>query len=274
MAAKKKNNEAEMTLMDHLNELRGLLFKSVVAIVITSTVCFIYSKFIFDNVILAPKSSSFVTYQWLCHLSQLLNSKVLCFGTFDYTIINLHMSGQFMSDMYVSFFAGLIIAFPYILFQIWKFIKPALHEKEKKYSRGAVGTMSFLFLLGILFGYFLIVPLTINFFGKYMVSNSHSVADQWQLDSYISTITSITFGMGVVFELPVFIFFLSKIGILTPAFMRRTRKYAFLIILIIAAIIAPPDVVSLLMVTIPLYGLYEIGIFFSARAAKNKEADE
>ena len=272
MTRKKNDNEAEMTLMDHLNELRGLLFRAAVAIVLTSTICYIYSKYIFEYVILAPKSSNFITYQWLCKLSLFIHSKVLCFGTFDYNIINLHMAGQFMSDMYVSFFAGVIISFPYILLQIWKFIKPALKENEKKYSRGAVGTMSFLFLLGILFGYYLIVPLTINFFGKYLVSSS--VADQWQLDSYISTITSITLGMGVVFELPVFIFFLSKIGILSPAFMRRTRKYAFLIILIIAAIIAPPDVVSLMMVTVPLYGLYEIGIFFSARAAKNKNPQE
>src|SRR5674476_204317 len=205
MARKKKDTEAEMTLMDHLNELRGLLFKAAGAIVITSTFCFVYSRFIFDNIILAPKSSTFITYRLLCKLSLLIHSDVLCFGTFDYTIINLHMSGQFMSDMYVSFFAGIIIAFPYILYQIWKFIKPALHDKEKKYSRGAVGTMSFLFLLGILFGYYLIVPMTINFFGKYMVSQSLSVADQWQLDSYISTITSITLGMGVVFELPVLI---------------------------------------------------------------------
>jgi len=272
MARKKKNPDAEMTLMDHLNELRGLLFRAAVAIVLTSTACYFYSKFIFDNIIFAPKSSNFITYQWLCKLSAILHSDVLCFGTFDYKIINLHMSGQFMSDMYVSFFGGLIVAFPYILFQLWKFIKPALHEKERKYSRGAVGTMSFLFLAGVLFGYFLIVPLTINFFGKYLVSNT--VADQWQLDTYISTITNITFGMGVVFEIPIFIFFLSRIGILTPAFMRRTRKYAFFIILIIAAIIAPPDVVSLMMVTIPLYGLYEVGIFFSARAAKKDALKE
>jgi sec-independent protein translocase protein TatC len=272
MAAKKKNSEAEMTLMDHLNELRGLLFRAAFAIVAAAIVCFIYSKYIFDWVILAPKNSNFITYQWFCKLSELVHTKALCFGTFDYPIQNLQMSGQFMSDMYVSFFSGIIIAFPYVLHQIWKFIKPALHEKEKKYSRGAVGTMSFLFMLGILFGYFIIVPLSLNWLGTYQVSGT--VHNQWQLDSYISTITSITFGMGIVFEIPVFIFFLSKIGILSPAFMRRTRKYAFLIIVIVAAIITPPDVVSQLMVTFPLYGLYELGIFFSARAAKNKEAEE
>jgi len=272
MAAKKKNNDNEMTLMDHLNELRGLLFKAALAIAAAGTLCYCFSKYIFDYVILAPKNSNFITYQWLCDLGQFFHIDTLCFGKFDYPIINLHMAGQFMSDVTVSFFSGVVLAFPYVLHLIWKFIKPALHEKEKKYSKGAVSAMSFLFLLGILFGYFLIVPLTINWFGKYKVSGT--VLDQWQLDSYISTITTVTLGMGIVFEIPILIFFLSKIGILTPPFMRRTRKYAFLIILIIAAIIAPPDVISLLMVTIPLYALYEVGIFFAARSAKKDALKE
>ena len=272
MAANEKDKEADMSLMDHLNELRSRLFRAALSIAAATTVCFIYSRYIFDYIILAPKSSNFISYQWFCELGKLVHSKALCFGTFDYTLINIQLSGQFMTDMYVSFFAGIIISFPYILLQIWGFIKPALKEKEKQYSSGAVGMMSFLFILGILFGYFFIVPLSINWLGKYMVSGS--VPNQWQLDSYISTITNITFGMGIVFEIPVFIFFLSKIGILSPAFMRRTRKYAFLIILIVAAIIAPPDVVSLLMVTIPLYALYEVGIFFAARSAKNDDKTE
>ena len=272
MAFKKKDTEADMSLMDHLNELRVRLFRAAFAVAGATTVCFIYSRYIFDYVILAPKNSNFITYQWFCKLSQLLHSKALCFGTFDYTIINLQMSGQFMTDMLVSFFAGIILSFPYVLLQIWGFIRPALKEKEKQYSRGAVGMMSFLFVLGILFGYYIIVPLSINFLGTYQVSGT--VANQFQLDSYISTITTITLGMGVVFELPVFIFFLSKVGILSPAFMRRTRKYAFLIIVILAAVITPPDVISQLMVTIPLYGLYEVGIFFSARAAKNNDTTE
>ncbi|MDP4291483.1 MAG: twin-arginine translocase subunit TatC [Bacteroidota bacterium] len=269
MADKEKNEEAEMTLMDHLNELRGVLFKAAFAIAGATVVCFIYSRYIFDYVIFAPKSSNFISYRVLCKLSMLFHTKALCFGNFNYSIQNLQMSGQFMTDMSVSFYAGLIITFPYVLYQVWKFIRPALHEKEKKYSRGAVAIMSFLFLTGLLFGYFLIVPLSLNFLGNYKVSGT--VVNQWQLNSYISTVTTISLGMGAVFEIPVLIFFLSKIGILSPAFMRRTRKYAFLIILILASIIAPPDVLSLFMVTVPLYLLYEVGIFFSARAAKKEE---
>lgn len=177
-----------------------------------------------------------------------------------------------MTDMSVSFFAGIIFAFPYILYQLWSFIKPALHENERRHSRGVISTMSFLFFLGILFGYFIIVPLSVHFLGTYQVSGT--VANQFQLDSYISVITTITFGMGVVFELPILIFFLTKIGIITPAFLRRTRKYALLVIVIVAAIITPPDVFSQLMVSAPLYILYEVGIFVSARAYRKKLKEE
>lgn len=261
-----------MTLMDHLNELRVRLFRAAFSILITSIVCFVYSRRIFDYVILAPKKSTFITYGWLCKLGRLFRTEGLCFGTFDYPIVNLKMSGQFMTDMSVSFFAGIIFAFPYILYQLWSFIKPALHENERRHSRGVISTMSFLFFLGILFGYFIIVPLSVHFLGTYQVSGT--VANQFQLDSYISVITTITFGMGVVFELPILIFFLTKIGIITPAFLRRTRKYALLVIVIVAAIITPPDVFSQLMVSAPLYILYEVGIFVSARAYRKKLKEE
>ncbi len=272
MAKKEKGAEGEMTLMDHLNELRVRLFRSAFSILITSVVSFVYSKVIFDGIILAPKRSTFITYGWLCEFGRLFRSEKLCFGVFDYPIINLKMSGQFMTDMYVSFFAGLIIAFPYVLYQLWQFIKPALHENERKNSRGAITIMSFLFFLGILFGYFIIVPLSVHFLGTYQVSGT--VANQFQLDSYISVITTISFGMGIVFELPVFMYFLTKIGIVTPKFLRSTRKYALLFIVVIAAIITPPDVVSQLMVSAPLYLLYEVGILVSAGAYRKKMKEE
>ena len=272
MAKRKRGEEGEMTLMDHLNELRSKLFRAAFSILITSTVCFVYSRKIFDYVILAPKKSTFVTYGWLCELGKLFRTNGLCFGTFDYPIVNLKMSGQFMTDMTVSFFAGIIFAFPYILYQLWSFIKPALHENERRHSKGVISTMSFLFFLGILFGYYIIVPLSVHFLGTYQVSGT--VANQFQLDSYISVITTITFGMGVVFELPILIFFLTKIGILTPSFLRSSRKYALLVIVILAAIITPPDVFSQLMVSAPLYILYEVGIVVSARAYRKKQEKE
>lgn len=272
MATRKKGEEGEMTLMGHLNELRVRLFRAAFAIFITATVCFIYSRYIFDYIILAPKKSTFITYQYFCKLGRLFNSDSLCFGTFDFTIVNLQMSGQFMTDMYVSFFAGIIIAFPYILFQLWQFIKPALHENERKNSRGAISVMSFLFFLGILFGYYVIVPMSVNFLGTYQVSGT--VANQFQLDSYISVITTLSLGMGAVFELPILMYFLTKIGIITPSFLRKTRGYALLVIVIVAAIITPPDVVSQLMVSAPLYILFEVGILVSARAYRKKQKEE
>jgi len=272
MAKRKRGEEGEMTLMDHLNELRSRLFRAAFSILITSTVCFVYSRKIFDYVILSPKKSTFVTYGWLCELGKLFRTNGLCFGTFDYPIVNLKMSGQFMTDMSVSFFAGIIFAFPYILYQLWSFIKPALHENERRHSKGVISTMSFLFFLGILFGYYIIVPLSVHFLGTYQVSGT--VANQFQLDSYISVITTITFGMGVVFELPILIFFLTKIGILTPSFLRSSRKYALLVIVILAAIITPPDVFSQLMVSAPLYILYEVGIVVSSRAYRKKQEAE
>lgn len=272
MAKKKRGEEGEMTLMGHLNELRSRLFRAAFSILITSIVCFVYSRKIFDYVILSPKKSTFVTYDWLCKLGRLFRSDGLCFGTFDYPIVNLKMSGQFMTDMSVSFFAGIIIAFPYILYQLWSFIKPALRENERKHSKGAISIMSFLFFLGILFGYFIIVPLSVHFLGTYQVSGG--VANQFQLDSYISVITTIAFGMGVVFELPILMFFLTKIGIVKPSFLRSTRKYALLVIVIVAAIITPPDVFSQLMVSAPLYILYEVGILVSARAYRKKLKEE
>jgi sec-independent protein translocase protein TatC len=181
------------------------------------------------------------------------------------SIINLNLSGQFMTDMTVSMFAGLILAAPIIIFQLWQFVMPALYVKERRYARQAVFVMSFLFFIGVLFSYYFMVPWTLNFLGTYQVSST--VANQISLSSYISTVTTTILGVGVVFELPVVVYVLSKIGIVTPAFLKKNRKYAFVLILILAAIITPPDVFSQIMVTVPLYGLYEISILVSKRVS-------
>ena len=182
---------------------------------------------------------------------------------------NINLSGQFTTHMYISMFAGLIIAAPYVIWEIWRFIKPALYDNERRHSRGAVIVMSLLFLLGVLFSYYLIVPLTLNFFGTYQVSDS--VNNQIALSSYISTVVSVTFSLGVVFELPVFIYFLAKVGIITESFLKKNRKYMLVILLIISAIITPPDILSQILVCIPLYGLYELSIIVARRAGKPTE---
>ena len=178
------------------------------------------------------------------------------------------MSGQFMMHVYISFVTGVILAFPFILNEIWMFVRPALRQNESKASRRGVIISSSLFFVGVLFSYFVIVPLTVNFFGTYQVSES--VLNQISLNSYISTVVSTTFAVGVVFELPLVIYFLTKIGIVTPEFLKANRKYTLVILLIISAIITPPDVFSQILVCIPLMGLYELSIFVSSRIVKRE----
>jgi len=265
---KKKSPEKEMSFWEHLEELRWHIVKSVIAIVIFAIIAFLNRKIIFDVVILAPKDSNFITNRILCQIADYLSISGLCIGNMSLKIINISMSGQFMTHMYISMIVGLVAAFPYVIYQIWSFINPALHMKEKKYSGGAVIASSLLFILGVLFSYFIIVPLTVNFFGTYQVSDA--VENSISLDSYISTVVSVTFAVGLVFELPIFVYFLTKIGIITPSFMKKNRKYMLVILLIIAAIITPPDVFSQILVVIPLYGLYELSISLSKRVYKRR----
>jgi len=272
---KSKNAEEEpgkeMTFWDHLTELRKRLVRMVLAWIVMTVVAFANSKFIFDEILLAPKDTSFITYKWLCQLGNFLHVDSLCLPPMSLTIINLNLSGQFMTDMTVSMFAGLIIASPIIIFQLWQFIMPALYDTERKYARRAVFVMSFLFILGVLFSYYIMVPWTLNFLGTYQVSSM--VANQISLSSYISTVTSTILSVGLVFEMPVVVYVLSKLGIITPEFLKKNRKYSFIIILIIAAVITPPDVFSQIIVTVPLYSLYEISILVSKRVspARNPE---
>lgn len=268
---KQKSSEREMSFWEHLEELRWHLVRSIVAIVVLAIVAFFCRHIIFDYIILAPKDSDFITNRLLCRLADFLSVKALCIDSLSLKIINIKMSGQFLTHMYVSIVAGFIVAFPYIIFEIWSFIKPALHIREKKYTSGAVIISSLLFIAGILFSYFLIVPLTVNFLGTYQVSEY--VQNLVSLSSYISTVVSVTFGVGVVFELPIFVYFFTKVGIVTPSFLRKNRKYMLVIILILSAIITPPDVFSQILVCIPLFGLYELSIYISEKIYKKRELE-
>ncbi len=266
----------EMTFWEHLEELRWHLVRSVAAVFVLAIVAFIAKDFIFTNIILAPKSSEFITNRLLCQLGRFASSywsaispDALCVSNFSLTLINIKMAGQFLIHMYVSLFAGIIVAIPYIIFEIWRFVKPALHKYEQDHAGGAVFWSSFLFLIGVLFSYFLIVPLAIMFLGTYNVSAS--VENQIALTSYISTVVSLTFAVGLVFELPIFVFFLTKVGVLTPQFMRKNRKYMLVVVLIISAIITPADVFSQVLVALPLFGLYEISILISDKVYKKRQ---
>lgn len=268
----KSSATKEMSFWDHLEELRKRLIRSVFAWVALSILAFTQRDIIFDKIILAPKDGSFITFRWLCQLGDWLNVDSLCMKSMSIHLINYNLSGQFMTHMTISMVVGLILAVPYLFYQIWAFIKPALYEKERRYASKAVFVMSGLFMIGISFAYYFIVPWTLNFLGTYQVSTS--VANQISLDSYISTVVSTVFSVGLVFELPVVVFVLAKIGILTPSFLKKNRKYAFVIVLIIAAIITPPDVFSQMIVTLPLWILYEASILVASSVAPKEEEEE
>ena len=263
--------EKEMSFWEHLEELRWHIVRSAGAVFILAIVAFLNRNIIFDMIILAPKDSEFITNQLLCRLADILHIEAICMGDLSLKIVNINMSGQFMTHMYISFVAGIIVAFPYIIYEIWSFIRPALLSKEKKYSGGAVVVSSLLFMTGVLFSYYLIVPLTINFLGTYQVSDF--VQNTVNLGSYISTVVNVTLAVGIVFELPIFVYFLTKVGIVTPMFMKKNRKYMFVMLLVVSAIITPPDVFSQILVCIPLFGLYELSIRISSRVYKKREIE-
>lgn len=260
-----------MTFLEHLEVLRGHLLRSIASIGVFAVVAFLLKKIIF-NVLLAPKEVDFITNRILCQFGHWVHTDKLCINDLPFQLINIEMAGQFRLHITIALYGGMILAAPYILWELYRFIMPALKNKERKYSRGMVFYTTMLFMLGILFGYFMIVPLTINFLGSYSVSSA--VLNQINLKSYIGIITSLIFATGLIFELPILVYFLSKVGIITPSFMRKYRKHALIIILLVAGIITPPDIFSQIMVTIPMYALFEVSIFVSARIEKERNARE
>ncbi len=265
----KRSKEQEMPFLQHLEELRWHLVRSAIAIVFLAILAFINTDFIFNQVIFAPKNPGFPTYVAFCDLSKWLGiTEVFCFEKMPFEILNTKMAGQFSTHIMVSFIAGFIIAFPYVLWEIWRFIKPGLRDEEKKFSRGVIFFASVLFGLGVLFGYYLIVPLSIQFLGTYNISSE--ITNLIDLSSFISTVTSVTLACGLIFELPIVVYFLSRAGILTPETMRSYRKHALVVILILSAIITPPDLTSQILVAFPVMLLYEISIFISKAVNRNK----
>jgi sec-independent protein translocase protein TatC len=263
---KKKSND--MTFLEHIETLRKHIIRAVLAVMIVALVAFAFKDVIFNDILFAPRTPKFITNRLLCELGESFDSKALCINQNTFNIINIKMAGQFMTHITISLIMGLVIAFPFVFNEFWRFIKPALNKKEVKHSRGAVLSASFLFSSGALFGYFIIVPLSIDFLGGYNVSKD--VQNQINLDSYIQTFTSVVLASGVVFELPILIFFLSKIGLITPKFLKKYRKHAIVIILILSAIITPPDIFSQILVALPLFLLYELGIGISRRIEKKR----
>jgi sec-independent protein translocase protein TatC len=262
--------EAEMSFLDHLEELRWHLIRALSVVLVIAVILFVDKKFLFDGILLAPKHEGFWTYRMMCKLGDLLHLSGFCIKDFVFTITNIDLSAQFMIHLKTAFTLGLVLGFPYVLWEFWRFISPALYDQEKHAASGVVLAGSLLFYTGVLFGYYFIVPFTVIFLGTYQVSAE--VANQINLSSYIGTVTGLCFACGLVFEFPLVIYFLAKIGLATHGLLAQYRKVAVVVILILAAMITPsPDMFSQTLVAIPLYGLYEIGIVISKRVSRQKE---
>ena len=274
MAETKRKDHNEMSFLDHLEELRWHLIRSTMAIVILGFVAFLMREFIFDTIIFGPKNPDFPTYGVFCKLSKMLGfSEAFCNNEPLFRIQSRVMAGQFSAHIWTSIWAGFIVGFPYVLYEMWKFISPGLYEKERKHSRGFILVASMLFFMGVLFGYYVVAPLSINFLGSYQVSEE--VFNDIDLASYISTVRAAVIACGLIFELPIIIYFLTKIGLVTPEVLKKYRKVALVIVLIISAIITPPDVASQIIVAVPVLILYQISIYISKvvlkREAKRNE---
>ncbi|MBA6315053.1 twin-arginine translocase subunit TatC [Cellulophaga baltica] len=269
-----KKDTVDMSFLDHLEELRWHLIRSTLAVLIVGSVAFAFSRYIFDWVIFAPSKMNFATYEFFCNIAKFFNfTSDFCAEELPFTIQSRTMAGQFSADIWTAIWAGIIIAFPYILFEMWKFISPGLYEKERKNSRGFIFIASFLFFLGVLFGYYIVAPLSINFLGTYSVSDV--VKNEFDLSSYISTLRSSVIACGIIFELPIIIYFLTKIGFVTPEILKKYRKIALVVVLILSAVITPPDVASQIVVSIPIIILYQVSIYISGyviRKELKKEA--
>ncbi|MBU3662219.1 MAG: twin-arginine translocase subunit TatC [Bacteroidetes bacterium] len=265
-----KPEEKEMGFFDHIDELRKHLVRSAIAILVCAVVVFFNKSLLFDTILFGPIHPDFWTYQRMCEFSYwLLNSDEYCVKEIGFVLSNIDITGQFTQHIFISFIAGVIVAFPFILWQFWAFVKPALSLKEIKYARGFVFFSSGLFFIGILFGYFFLTPLSVNFLGSYRVSEL--VSNEINLESYVSFISTLTFATGLIFEMPVLAYFLAKIGILSSALMRKSRRYAIVVILILAGLLTPsPDIASMVMMALPLYALFEISILVVGKVEERR----
>jgi sec-independent protein translocase protein TatC len=258
--------DAQMSFLEHLEALRWHIVRSLVAVVIGAIIAFVNGRFIFDTILLGPTRNHFWSFRKLCELGEYLGRpETLCLGDMDFVVKTVNIQEQFYQHFMIAAIGGLTFAMPYILFEIYRFIKPALKSTEKKYSGLIIGFASLLFFTGILFGYFILTPISVNFLGTYTLSDS--IVREFTVASVVSFISLLTLGAGVIFELPIVIYFLAKIGILTAENMKSYRRVAIVVILILSAVITPPDVTSQIILSFPILLLYEIGIIIARRVA-------
>ncbi|MFY7651058.1 MAG: twin-arginine translocase subunit TatC [Chitinophagaceae bacterium] len=273
---RKRISGAEMSFVDHLEELRGHVVRSILAILIVAIAIFIYRDWLFDNFITAPVNPDFFTYKALCNISHSLHiGDALCMPPIKINMQSTTFGGQFMSSITMAFVGGLIISFPYVFWEFWRFVKPALSENELKGTRFVIFWVSFFFFLGAAFGFYLLGPFTFNFLASFQLGTKGMVVTIPTFTDYLDNLTNIILGCGLAFELPVMAYALTKIGLITPQFLKNSRKYAVVVLLVVAAVITPsPDWMSQLLVFIPLWMLYELSVWVSGRVAKKEEEKE
>ena len=267
------SEEKEMAFLDHLEELRWHVVRAVAVVFICMIAAFIFVPWIFENIVFAPAKLDFPAFRYMCELGKLTGLQELCVTELPFKIQSRNMTGQFMMSLTAAFVIGLIVAFPYVVWELWSFVRPGLQIKERKFSKGAVFAVSFLFLLGVGFGYYILSPMTIWFLATYSISPL--ISNEFDITSYVSTLASLILGCGLLFQCPMVIYFLSKVGIVTPQLMRKYRKHSIVVILVLGAIITPSgDPFSLTVISLPLYMLFEISIYISSVVVKRKQKAE
>jgi sec-independent protein translocase protein TatC len=269
------DDESEMSFIDHLEILRWHIVRSVLAILSSAILFFIYIDEIFDQVIMGPTRNDFISYRFFCKVSHALGmGDSLCMPPMTLNLQVTSISGTFMSSITIAIVGGLLVALPFVFWEIWKFIRPALKPTELKYTRGIIFWVTMFFFMGACFGYFMLAPFTFNFLSNYTIGAIGVIEYRPTLSDYLDTLIDITLGAGIAFELPMATWLLSKLGIITPNFLRTYRKYAYVVLLVLAAIITPsPDWGSQLIVVVPLVLLYEISILISARIQKRRDEE-
>lgn len=261
--------QTEMSFLDHLEELRWHIIRAVIAIMVFAIAAFVGKAIVFGQIILGPSRTDFWTYEMLCAFGELINSQALCITELPFIIQSRQMTGQFTMHITSSFAVGLICAFPYAFWEVWRFIAPGLYVNERRVARGAVFYVSLLFTIGILFGYFVLTPLSINFLANYQIDPS--ILNEFDIVSYVSTVTTLVLACGLLFQLPMVVYFLTKSGLITPDILKNYRRHGIVTIFVLGAMLTPPDPFSQILIAFPLIGLYQFSIWVSKRTFKKND---
>ena len=262
----------EMSFLDHLEELRWHLIRSLTAIFVFAIAAFVSKGVIFGEIILGPSKPSFWTYRMLCNLSEILSSDALCISELPFIIQSRQMTGQFSMHITSSFVIGLICAFPYAFWEIWRFVKPGLYDKERKAATGATFYVSLLFFTGVFFGYFVVTPISINFLSNYQIDPS--ILNEFDIISYVSTVTTLVLACALLFQLPIVVYFATKAGLISSSLLKTYRKHSIIVILMLSAVLTPPDPFSQVLIAIPLGLLYQLSILIAVKLEKKERKQE